>query len=51
LKKPKDAKQGALLLDAIDDRMPHFPLDDAFRDELPRELTPHFDRWRKAKSG
>lgn len=51
LKKPKDAKQGALLLSAIDERMPHFPLDDAFRDELPSELTPHFDRWRKAKSG
>ena len=51
LKKPKDAKQGALLLGTIDDRMPHFPLDDAFRDELPPELTPHFDRWRKAKSG
>ena len=49
LKKPKDAKQGALLLGAIDDRMPHFPLDDAFRDELPPELTSHFDRWRKAK--
>jgi hypothetical protein len=51
LKKPKDAKQGALLLSAIDERMPLFPLDDAFRDELPSELTPHFDRWRKAKNG
>jgi hypothetical protein len=51
LKKPKDAKQGALLLGAIDERMPHFPLDDGFRDELPAELTPHFDRWRKAKNG
>jgi hypothetical protein len=51
LKKPKDAKQGALLLRAIDERMPHFPLDDAFRHELPPELTPHFDRWREAKSG
>jgi hypothetical protein len=50
LKKPKDAKQGALLLAAINDRMPQFPLDDAFRDELPPELTPYFDRWREANS-
>ena len=49
LKKPKDTKQGALLLNAIDERMPHYPLDDAFRDELPPELTPYFDQWREAK--
>ena len=46
LKKLKDAKQGALLLGAIRERMPHFPLDDEFRTGLPNELTPHFDRWR-----
>ena len=50
LKKPKDAKQGALLLAAIDERMPHYPLDDAFRDELPSELTPHFDTWRRSRA-
>jgi hypothetical protein len=46
LKKPKDAKQGELLLSAIKQRMPHYPMDDAFRAELPSELQPHFDRWR-----
>jgi hypothetical protein len=50
LKKNKDAKQGHLLLDAVEKRMPHYPLDDAFREELPRELQPYFDRWRETKS-
>jgi hypothetical protein len=45
LKKPKDAKQGALLLAAVEERMPHYPLDKEFRAHLPGELTPHFDRW------
>jgi hypothetical protein len=51
LKKLKDVKQGALLLSAIDDRRPHFPIDDAFRDELPLELMPHLDLWRKGRGG
>lgn len=50
LKKPKDAKQGALLLSAIVQRMPHYPLDEEFRTELPEELKKHFDRWRKSKA-
>jgi hypothetical protein len=49
LKKPKDAKQGALLLKAIDERMPHYPLDEAFREELPSELRPHFDTWQRSR--
>jgi hypothetical protein len=48
LKKPKDAKQGELLLSAIAQRMPHYPLDDAFRAELPTDLTVHLDRWRQS---
>jgi hypothetical protein len=47
LKKPKDAKQGALLLDAIEARMPQYRLDDAFRAELPSELLPYFNAWRE----
>jgi hypothetical protein len=47
LKKPKDAKQGALLLSAIADHMPHYPLDDDFRASLPAELLLYFDRWRR----
>jgi hypothetical protein len=49
LKKPKDAKQGALLLEAIEARMPHYPLDDAFRAELPTGLLPYFDTWRERR--
>ncbi len=47
LKKSKDAKQGGLLLSAISERMPHYPLDDEFRNGLPPELLPHFDNWRE----
>ena len=49
LKKTKDAKQGNLLLNAVQERMPHYPLDDAFREELPPELRGYFDRWRVTK--
>ncbi|RTL54178.1 MAG: hypothetical protein EKK46_08585 [Rhodocyclaceae bacterium] len=45
LKKPKDARQGKALLDAISAWMPHYPLDTTFRDGLPDELRPHFDAW------
>jgi hypothetical protein len=47
LKKPKDAKQGALLLSAIQARMPQYPLHDGFRQELPPELVGYFDAWRE----
>lgn len=49
LKKPKDAKLGILLLNAINETMPHYPLDDVFREELPPELISLFDRWRSSK--
>lgn len=48
LKKPKDRKQGAALLDAISQAMPHYPMDDAFASELPAELAPYLDAWRKS---
>jgi hypothetical protein len=47
LKRPKDEKQGTLLLSAIAERMPHYSLDDAFRDALPPELVPYLDHWRE----
>lgn len=50
LKRPKDEKQGTLLLTAIAERMPHYALDDAFRDALPPELVPYLDRWRQTSS-
>lgn len=46
-KKQKDRKQGMLLLDAIAMTMPHYPLNEKFVSELPRELLDHFESWRK----
>ena len=46
LKRPKDFRQGMALLDAVDQAMPHYPLDQAFKDELPAELTAPFRAWR-----
>ncbi|MGH9919121.1 MAG: GSU2403 family nucleotidyltransferase fold protein, partial [Nitrososphaerales archaeon] len=51
LKRPKDEKQGTLLLSAVAERMPHYALDDAFRDALPPELVPPLDRWRQTAPG
>lgn len=45
LKRPKDLKQGTLLLDAVRQAMPQFPLDGAFAKQLPGELAPLFDAW------
>ncbi|SEH12859.1 hypothetical protein SAMN05428974_0580 [Sphingopyxis sp. YR583] len=44
-KRGKDAKQGALLLDAIEIAMPHYPLDENFECGLPGELAPLYLRW------
>ncbi len=44
-KKPKDLKQGTALLDAVWLTMRHYPLDDAFFDELPDALKPQFEAW------
>ena len=45
LKRPKDLKQGQLLLKAVEERMPDYPLDDEFRATLPKELKTHLDSW------
>ena len=47
LKKPKDGAQGLTLLEVIAERMPHFPLDDAFGAGLPEELASYFAQWRE----
>jgi hypothetical protein len=44
LKRGKDLKQGMLLLDAVAQAMPHYPLDDAFEMQLPGELAPYYLR-------
>lgn len=45
LKRRKDEQQGTLLLNAVSEAMPHYPLDAAFEATLPGELAPHFVRW------
>ena len=45
LKRPKDGKQGMLLLDAIAEAMPHYPLDADFEAQLPGELAPYYAQW------
>ncbi|MEP7154668.1 MAG: GSU2403 family nucleotidyltransferase fold protein [Betaproteobacteria bacterium] len=47
LKVAKDARQGLLLLTAVRDFMPHYPMDSEFENELPKELRPHYDHWRR----
>lgn len=44
-KRPKDLKQGLLLLDAVAEAMPRYPLDTAFEATLPGDLAPYFARW------
>ncbi|MCW2351772.1 nucleotidyltransferase domain-containing protein [Sphingobium sp. B12D2B] len=44
-KKPKDRKQGIAILNAVWQSMPHYALDEAFQEELPDELKPHFELW------
>ena len=44
-KKPKDHKQGTALLDAVWLTMRHYPIDNAFFEELPDALKPHFELW------
>jgi hypothetical protein len=46
-KKPKDRKQGFVLLDAVAEAMPHYPLDEDFVSELPAELVPYFEEWKQ----
>ena len=46
LKRPKDRKQATMLLDAISQSMPQYPLDSAFEAGLPGELAPRFDHWK-----
>lgn len=48
-KKDKDRKQGIAVLDAVWLNMRHYPLDDAFYEELPNALRPHFELWAAKK--
>jgi hypothetical protein len=46
LKRAKDAKQGIALLNAIQDGMPQFRMDEVFEAEVPVELRPYFESWK-----
>ena len=47
LKRPKDYRQGIALLNVISNTMPHYPLDDNFRNDLPSELVVFYDKWKE----
>ncbi len=46
LKRSKDRKQGAALLDTVQSYMPQYPLDAEFESALPAELQPYYAEWR-----
>ena len=46
LKRDKDRRQGAALLDAVAEAMPHYPLDEGFVAAIPPELLPFWQAWR-----
>ena len=46
LKRRKDLVQGAALLDAISEVMPHYLLDEEFLQGLPSELMPYWHEWK-----
>lgn len=46
LKRPKDLKQGAALLDAVRDTMPQYPVDASFENDLPDELVEIYAAWK-----
>lgn len=48
-KRPKDAHQAELVLDAVACTMPHYPLDAAFAQSLPAELAPLLAAWHAGK--
>ncbi len=51
LKRPKDFNQGNLVLDAVHDFMPHYPVGDAFYEALPKSLKKHYAAWAKKRIG
>lgn len=49
LKRRKDTVQGAALLDAVAEAMPHYSLGHEFVESLPDELMPYWEEWAKAR--
>ena len=50
LKRPKDRRQATMLLDAVAQAMPQYPLDSSFEAGIPGDLAPLFDRWKKSRN-
>ena len=50
LKRPKDFTQGNLVLDAVHDFMPQFPLTEAFYAALPEPLQKHYRAWMETRA-
>ena len=49
LKRRKDTVQGAALLDAVAEAMPHYSLGHEVVESLPDELVPYWEEWAKAR--
>lgn len=49
LKRRKDTVQGAALLNAVAEAMPHYSLGHDFVQSLPDELVPYWEEWAKAR--
>jgi hypothetical protein len=49
LKRGKDLRQGAAVLDAVAEAMPQYPLDEAFAAAIPAELEPMWAEWRSGR--
>ena len=50
LKRAKDLAQGAAVLDAVAEAMPHYPLDEDFVAAIPPELEPHWTEWQAGRT-
>lgn len=50
LKRRKDTVQGAALLDAIAEAMPHYSLEREFVDSLPDDLTTYWEKWIRGRN-
>ena len=48
-KRPKDARQGAFLLQAVQERMPRYALDAAFEASIPQLLKPIYREWKTVR--
>jgi hypothetical protein len=49
LKRDKDTKQGMALLDAVEEAMPQYRIDETFEVAIPAELEPYYRRWKASR--